>query len=61
MEENVSNTERTLGDLTPGELIELALIRLSALIAQHEADEPGDACGAYAYLHLAKSKLDGGE
>lgn len=59
--EDSSNTTRTLGDLTPSELINLALQELKKVINAHETDLPCPACGAYAYLSLAKDKLDGGE
>ncbi len=60
MEDGI-NTERTLGDLTPSELISLALRELSKVMNKHEKDDPGPACGAYAYLSLAQDKLNGGE
>lgn len=53
-----SNEERTLGDLTPSELIDLAMSKVSEAMSTHEKGKPGPASGAYAYLHLAKSKLD---
>jgi hypothetical protein len=59
--ENGSKSTQTLGDLTPSELIDRALQEVSKVIKEHEQDTPGPACGAYAYLSLAKSKLDGGE